>query len=190
MASGGNGTVLQPEVETYVSQLCAARSTAGATIATDLLAGGEAALNACVATLSSCGTGSQPGLLQDFADFINPPGNTDADKVLRWVAGRVFACSDLVLSCAACRALPAASCRGDSHAGARSSVHCSCNRCMASTAHMLIAQPSCFGCRYVTAWVAAAEQLGVATCVTLVTVDPEGKATVQTVHPATQAPIS
>jgi hypothetical protein len=126
LATGGNGTISQADVETYVTQRCAARSAAGETIAADLLAGGESARKAFVATLSTCTAGSQ-GLLQDFANFINPNGNTDADKVAR----------------------------------------------------------------YATAWTSAGDELGVATCVTIVVVDREqGKATEQKVHPPTMAPIS
>jgi len=83
VAAGSNGTVSQADVETYVTQLCTARSTAGSTIAADILAGGETARKAFVATLSTCPDGSQYALVQEFADYINPPGNTDADKVVR-----------------------------------------------------------------------------------------------------------
>ena len=83
MAAGSNGTVSQADVETYVTQLCTARSTAGSTIAADILSGGETARKAFVATLSTCPDGSQYALVQEFADYINPPGNTDADKVMR-----------------------------------------------------------------------------------------------------------
>ena len=85
MAEGGNATVAQADVQAYVTQLCASRSTAGATIAADLLSDDEAAHKAFVATLSTCTASDQYALLQEFADHINPLTNTDVDEVVRWV---------------------------------------------------------------------------------------------------------
>lgn len=72
----------QAEADAYISQLCASRATAGATLAADLLAGGAAAHKAFVACVSTC-PGEEVVLNKDFADEINPPDNRDVDRVVK-----------------------------------------------------------------------------------------------------------
>lgn len=180
MAEGGNATVFQADVQAYITQLCAARSTAGATIAADLLSDDEAAHKAFVATLSTCTTSDQYALLQEFADHINPPTNTDVDEVVLWVAG-----------CAAEQGLQTAA----GSANVDDALWCiGVRRCLhlspPPSSCLLLLLP-CLCCRYATAWSVAGEELGVATCVTIAAVDrTSGKVIEQTVHPAKVAPIS
>lgn len=67
-----------------MTKACKDPSTAGATLAAALLAGGEESAAAVKAAFADCPTSGE-SLIQALADYVNPRGNADFERVLKCV---------------------------------------------------------------------------------------------------------
>lgn len=88
VADPSTATVDPTDLKAYVDKLCASLSTAGQTMAADLLAGGAAAHKAFLTSgdVSTCPNSADgDDLFYALMDVINPRRNQDLEMTLRCV---------------------------------------------------------------------------------------------------------